>query len=105
MKMLKLKTLLVVGLLSVGLVGVTHAEKLGTNYKPTKYKAGDKFHGDFGIWELIEFVPVSKDYIDYPEELDTSLLLHRWRIKIHSKHAVADAWTDDHWLDKLKRAN
>jgi hypothetical protein len=96
------KTLFTVSLI-FGLVGMANAEKLGANYKPTKYEIGDKFYGDFGIWELVEFVPVYKALPEIPELSD--IWIHRWRIKIHSKHVIAEAWTDDHWLDQKRKSN
>ena len=92
------KKILTIFILIIGLAGTVNAdEKLGINYKPTKYQIGDKFHGDFGVWELIEFVPVYKPY----PEIFKNVWICRWRIKIHAESQSVDAWSDDHWLDKL----
>ncbi len=74
---------------------------IGIDYKPTIYEQGDKFiNSDYGhIWELIEWVYVFTDSFNID--------VYRWKIKIHNPRIDIEinAWTDDCWLDKMKKIN
>ncbi len=71
-------------------------DSLGIDLKQTKYKKGDVFlTPDAMKWKLIKWTEIGKDVFGRG--------IFRWKIQIRIWGGVAEAWTDDMWLDKLKQ--
>ncbi len=69
---------------------------VGINYQATKYEVGDKFQNGKTIWELVEWKFIYEDTL-------RGINIYRWKIRIDYVDIVAEAWTDDLWLDRLEQ--
>lgn len=68
-----------------------NALKVGSDFKPTKYKAGFKYTTQRGEkMTLIEYIKDGQLF---------GVDLYRWRVKIEWLGVSVVAWTDDCWID------